>query len=142
MKQFITKSKTNELIKNSFKDYNLVIEEIKSELEKIMDIEKRISGLKQHLRNTVTNTDFQAETTRIWNNFNSFNQFCKFKDLEVHKNEINPLVNFCKVTLEEYKKDNTETKSIISRFDEVLLEKASKFSVDNIEHQLKELSLK
>mmetsp|Transcript_7921 Transcript_7921/g.7001 ORF Transcript_7921/g.7001 Transcript_7921/m.7001 type:complete len:421 (+) Transcript_7921:205-1467(+) len=103
-------------------------------------MKNKINGLKQHLRNTVTMTDFDIEKNKIWSTFDTFNQYCKYNDLENHMKEVKPLVNQCAESLEKYQKDNEEAKQIICRFDEVLLEKASKFTVDDIERQLKELA--
>ena len=44
--------------------------------------------------------------------------------------EVKPILKQCQENLRQYKQDNDESKIILRRFDEVLLEKASKFSLD------------
>ena len=55
---------------------------------------------------------------------------------------IKPLVRIWEDTLAGYRQDNEDAKQILRRFDEVLLEKASKFSVEQLEKSLKNYSEK
>jgi hypothetical protein len=45
---------------------------------------------------------------------------------------LDPFIEKINSKLETYSADNSLTKDIISRFDEVLLEKASKFSIEQV----------
>ena len=74
---------------------------------------------------------------RIWEYFKTFNNFWQYKDLKEHMDTVKPLVKSWEEMLNNYRKDNEDSKLILRRFDEVLLEKASKFSVDTLEKSLK-----
>ena len=52
------------------------------------------------------------------------------------KAAIEPVADDCIRTLEGFKKDHQAIKDIINRFDEVMLEKASKFSVTKLEENM------
>ena len=56
--------------------------------------------------------------------------------------KVHPLFIKCQQSLEDYKQDITNQKLILSRFDEVLLEKASKFSVNELANDITKYSLK
>lgn len=56
--------------------------------------------------------------------------------------EVKPILKQCQKDLDEYKIDNENGKRILQRFDEVILEKASKFNVDQLEEKLQTYCLK
>ena len=50
--------------------------------------------------------------------------------------QVKPILDESRQLLNGYRLDNQNVKEIVKRFDEVLLEKASKFSVENLTDQL------
>jgi integrase len=81
---------------------------------------------------------FNDEHSKIWKHFETFTEFIKYNHLENHMGEVKPLIEYWNQALSQYKKDNIEAKQILRRFDEVLLAKASKFTVENIEAKIRD----
>jgi hypothetical protein len=67
------------------------------------------------------------------------NDFVKFEDMTHLKSIIIPKINKFKKQIEEFSKQNSEHVEIIKRFDEILLEKASKFQFQSLEHKFEQL---
>lgn len=75
------------------------------------------------------------KTEALWKNFDNC---CQYKHIRQVKNTIQPLAQEWVDKLKQFSKDNEDIKRIVSRFDEVILEKASKFSVDKIYEKLQD----
>ena len=56
--------------------------------------------------------------------------------------KVKPILDDAKHLLNSYRNDNLNIKEIVNRFDEVLLDKASKFSVDLLNERLEQYWLK
>jgi len=71
--------------------------------------------------------------SELWSNFDNCIQF---EHLQQHKTYIDPIVKDCKEKVEIFTQDLHDTRLIIRRFDEVILNKSSKFEVDNLRTEL------
>ncbi|CAI2387474.1 unnamed protein product [Moneuplotes crassus] len=116
--------------------------DLKNELDRLYEFNERIEQIKENSKSFIQKGQFDARTKMINNRLKKIDDCCKFQDLQDHANQIEPLVTQCRRSLEEYRADNKRQKDIIARFDEVLLEKASKFSVEQLEIKLEDYSLK
>ena len=64
------------------------------------------------------------------------NDYCSYEDLTVLENKcIPPIEGYGKVLM-AYKQEIEQMKGLIERFDEVMLTKASKMSIIDVEKQL------
>jgi formyltetrahydrofolate synthetase len=103
--------------------------------ENIDELERRISEL-QKLKVVITNqrSEFELQNKRIWNNFD---RFCQYQHLKQHRQEVDPIIKSCETMITQFKEDIKDTKQIIRRFDEVLLEKAPKFDIEILKKDIK-----
>jgi len=97
-------------------------------LSKVGDIYKKLE--KWSLKEDV-DIDFKS----VWKNFTLFT---KLEDLESYKAEVTPAFEVCKQNTDKFILEVMAARRIVSRFDEVLLEKASKLSVDELRKEVKE----
>jgi len=66
---------------------------------------------------------------RIWENFQNYWAFQHLKDF---KEDMDPIIKYCKSNVYECAQMCKENYKIIGRFDEIIWEKASKFAIDDI----------
>ena len=114
----------------------------KNQFHLFKKLEEDLESTNKKFDKVVSNVEFEEEIDKIWNNFKTYSNFCQFRHLKEHMDKVDPILQSCTHLLEKYKKDNQASKEIIHRFDEVLLQKASKFSVDKVEKELKAVCLK
>lgn len=91
---------------------------------------KDLRSQQESERNSIT-----IRMKAIWDNFDKYSTLANLEGL---KNYLSPFVNDCVEKVAIFKKDNKKCIDIIQRFDEVLTQKASKISVENIEKKLEE----
>lgn len=140
MEHLVTKKHLGETIHDNNEIISKVKTSMKTEHKQIEDIKNSIATLNEHLKKRIRYDEFQDESTKVWRKFDTFNEFIKFEHLQNHIDTISPLISDCKKCLDQYKTDNKDIKNIVGRFDEVLLEKASKFTVESIADKLKQFS--
>ncbi|CAI2358779.1 unnamed protein product [Moneuplotes crassus] len=116
--------------------------DFKRELECLYVINERIEKLKEEAKLFIKKGPFEAKVAYLDEKLKDLDSCCKFEHLEAHMNRVEPMIQQCRKGLDDYKDDNQKQKEILSRFDEVLLQKASKFSVEQIETKLRDYSLK
>jgi hypothetical protein len=80
-----------------------------------------------------TITSLNDKLKEVWNNFSNCCEYSHIKDL---KGEMGHRMNECENAVADYKLDLTTKNEIIRRFDEVLLEKANKFQIEQIYNTL------
>ena len=71
----------------------------------------------------------QRELERVESEFAKYSKVEELKDLE---ERVIPVIEEFREKIEEFRKENDKAKQIIRSFDNVLLEKASKFSVEDV----------
>lgn len=137
-RSFITKNVIEDYVESN----NQSIESLNQEIQKIHNQAKSVSKLKQTLDNIskkltckIDQSAHSADITEIWKKFATFNQFIEYSHLQDHIDKVEPLVKKCKQELIQFREDNQEAKLILQRFDEVLSEKASKFSLQEVSAQ-------
>ncbi|CAI2360509.1 unnamed protein product [Moneuplotes crassus] len=121
-------------------------EGIKYNTKKFIDLDRKIKELKRVDDNLkvqideklvkIEFTNFQKATQK------KFEGCISFTHLEDHRDYVDPKVVSCCTKVSDFRKEIDEAKEIIKRFDEVICEKASKFSVDDITHRLKKFLTK
>ncbi|CAI2360750.1 unnamed protein product [Moneuplotes crassus] len=89
----------------------------------------KFGDMSKRMENFSLKEDVKLDIQQLWNHFDHFPKISK---LAKYKDEITPIVDKCKEDVEYLSKEVDKSKKIISRFDEVMLEKASKFSVDQL----------
>ncbi|CAI2385156.1 unnamed protein product [Moneuplotes crassus] len=139
--QFISKRDAIKIVDK--KSHKLLdkLQDIDIEIRKIPQAFQSIDGMKSHLKNTVLKRDFADEKKKVDEFISEMRSKCLLKPhLESHKSEIQSFVQTCYEKLQEYTKDNKQAKMILRNFDEVLIEKASKFSIEELQLKIKELA--
>jgi len=131
-------------IKNS--QFDKHVEESSLEMEQLL---KKISLATSDLKNMKTYSDYfsnkmktkvefsdlKVETDKIRDHFTKFWSYEHLQDL---KNQVEPMVELVGVRLNQYQMNHEKNSAIIQRFDEVLLEKASKFNLEEIRQEMKQ----
>ena len=79
--------------------------------------------------------ELKKEVNPIWEHFSSY---WSYKHIQKIEEKIDPFIDEITNKVEDFTINNNNVVSIVQRFDEVLLEKASKFSLDQIYTELKE----
>lgn len=92
-----------------------------------VNIQSKVGDLYKKIEKCSLKEEVSIDISQIWKNFH---QFSKHEDFKIHKDTMTPLVEQCRKDVENFREEVMATRKIISRFDEVLLEKASKFSVE------------
>jgi hypothetical protein len=92
-----------------------------------VNIQSKVGDLNKKLEKCSLKEEVSVDISQIWKNFK---QFSKHEDFKHHKDTMTPLVEQCQKNVDVFREEVMATRKIISRFDEVLLEKASKFSVE------------
>ncbi|CAI2387835.1 unnamed protein product [Moneuplotes crassus] len=141
--QFISKKDVLEIIDRMTLKLKNHMKIMDAEVKKIPNLFHNIENLKGHLRNTVLSKDFMEEKLKIDEFVEETKTNCLLRPhLDSHKAEIHTFVQKCNDTLIGYQKDNEQAKKILRGFDEVLLEKASKFSINDLQSKLQQLANK
>ena len=97
----------------------------------IKAVKRDLAGVKADLKNKTYN----EETVRIWQHFNTYAEYADLKDLY---NKVLPELGKFEEKLVEQNRDNMKVQEIISRFDEVISEKASKQNVREVYDKLED----
>ncbi|CAI2362031.1 unnamed protein product [Moneuplotes crassus] len=101
----------------------------------ISDFSNKLRSLELKIANKAEKSDVKVKTDALWKNFDNC---CQYEHIERVKLRVEPLAETCSRRLERFTRDNQEMKNIINRFDEILLEKASKFSVDKLVEKIRD----
>lgn len=97
-----------------------------------------LSSKNLELSSPILTQSLNKETSDIWKHFENC---CQYDHFQKHKEYIDPIVESCRKSLDLFKEESNSNKLIIRRFDEVLLDKASKFDLDNLKIQFKDYVL-
>ena len=116
--------------------------DFKNEIDEIAKVEDAIESMESNMKRFVENKEFESEVDKIWTHFATFTGFCQYKHLQDHMEQVRPILDDAKHLLNSFRNDNLNIKDIVSRLDEVLLDKASKFSVDQLNERLDQYCLK
>ncbi|CAI2365157.1 unnamed protein product [Moneuplotes crassus] len=108
----------------------------KIEISKIHDELKEIH---KSLKKKLEQHNLASESTRIWNKIRTL---CDQDDVDELKKKVIPFLSQFKKQMGAYEKQQTQNKDIIMRFDEVLLEKAPKHRIDELENKLQKYCTK
>ena len=107
------------------------------------DVQSMCQNTAKVVAKAVNTTTYNDDLKEISGKFSNCIQY---HHLQKHLDIINPVVSECSdkgrppthhIVL-EFEKEIKKTKEIIKRFDEVMCDKASKFSIDNLWHEFKE----
>ncbi|CAI2381910.1 unnamed protein product [Moneuplotes crassus] len=116
-------SETFKMIDDSLENYRKVIHEQTKKLSKLKDDQ---SDIKEKLSHKLDASYIEQENKKIWDNFSNY---CSFQHLADFRKEIRPKVKSCEKIVCDCIQICTENKAMIRRFDEVICEKASKFTI-------------
>lgn len=108
-------------------------EDLKLKQQSLHLLDVKLVDANELLLKKLNKNEYLEEVRKIWKNFDKFWEFQNLADFE---GKINPIVKQCKQKVNEWVSTCIENKSIIKRFDEVLCEKASKFSIDQLRREI------
>ncbi|CAI2362768.1 unnamed protein product [Moneuplotes crassus] len=92
----------------------------------LTDYSTKFTTLECRINSKADKSDLKAKTDAIWSNFENC---CQYEHIKQVKLRVEPLADKCIKLLNNFSQENIEMKNIIKRFDEIILDKASKFSV-------------
>mmetsp|Transcript_27057 Transcript_27057/g.23902 ORF Transcript_27057/g.23902 Transcript_27057/m.23902 type:complete len:262 (+) Transcript_27057:558-1343(+) len=132
----------------SFEKYSLFIHETDKEFGVLMneqarvrtveadqkDRVKRLFKISKELNNNLAKKSSIEELTKI---DEKFKDYCSYSHLKTLRNEVIPVIQDFTSNIKIMQTDMIQHKSIIARFDEILLTKASKISLETISKNLK-----
>ncbi|CAI2359572.1 unnamed protein product [Moneuplotes crassus] len=129
------------LTKEAFEKHQ---KELKNEMDKTQAnflslLEDRIAVFHELNDQKVNKQVFDQETHKIWKHFDLF---CSFQNLADFEGRIRPRIDAALKKVHECVRDCNENELIIKRFDEVLLDKASKFSINQVYKDIDKLMSK
>ena len=129
----ISKLTTSDDFEYSMKQYknslNKAVRKMNDEVKPIKQFESRIKEFSNQLNRYCTITDINERIKAIWKNFD---RCCSYDHIIEFKGEVYPRIRQCENLVSDFKIDVLKSQKIMRRFDEVLLEKASKFSINEI----------
>ena len=108
-------------------------------LNKINDTKSNVGELFEKVETKLSRNDFEQETFQIWNNFDNY---CAFEHLQETREIVMPMVGKFSTRIDEFELLNQQTQEIVSRFDEILLSKASKYDVKMAKEEFDNYTLK
>ncbi|CDW74827.1 UNKNOWN [Stylonychia lemnae] len=97
------------------------------------DIKTRIQAQFQTLSQEVKQRTTQEETSRLWKNFQTY---AEYNDLKELYNKVVPEVQKFEESLLDLNRECRKTQEIVRRFDEVILDKASKQNIRELYKKL------
>ncbi|CAI2381841.1 unnamed protein product [Moneuplotes crassus] len=102
-------------------------------ITKMNKVYKTLQTVEDNHKKFVNQFDFKKECNQIWKNFE---KYCAYKHLENLSNEILPKIKGFEKTIDKYNEVNDNTQKIVSRFDEIILQKAAKHSLESLRADL------
>ena len=99
----------------------------KTEIDEIND---KIKLVNVALAKKLETHHLTGATVKIWNKVKTL---ASTKDFEDMKEYVMPTIDFMKLRIASFAEDINRNQEIIRRFDEIILQKASKFSLDEID---------
>ena len=82
----------------------------------------------------VEKRNYHEEVKRIWDNFDKYWGYQNLADFEAR---MNPIIKRCSKQTDEWYIECYNFRKIIKRFDEVILDKASKYSINKLYEDIK-----
>ena len=99
------------------------------------DNQKEIRRVQKYAREMQGIIETKATDKRVDEVDSKFKDYCSYKDLKLLYKKVVPAVKGFEANLVEFGKDMEQTKEIVKRFDEVILEKASKISLEAVDQK-------
>ncbi|CAI2387617.1 unnamed protein product [Moneuplotes crassus] len=99
------------------------------------ELKEKVLYFHQKLANYPTITDMNKKVKEVWKHFD---KFCSYDHIINFRAEMEPRINTCETCVQEFGEELSKNKEILQRFDEVLLEKAPKFAIQEIYSQLEQ----
>lgn len=109
---------------------NDALERIKEDLNEMYQYAKRIETELKGVQNILPKKAEQLEVRRVWKNFENY---CSYQELKDLYNKVMPTLQRYDAKMMDMSRDYERSKEIIRRYDEVLLEKANKLAVKELE---------
>ncbi|CAI2361494.1 unnamed protein product [Moneuplotes crassus] len=129
--------------KNQYLDEQLTTlrEEMKEVLDKVLLASDDLKTMKSFSEMFSTKLKVKIEYSDLKEGLDSiksqFGNFCSYEHIKNMNAKIDPFMKQVDTLLTTYTDDNKKAKEMIRRFDEVLLEKASKFNLEELKIELK-----
>lgn len=132
------KSKFNSYLKNEifFEKTNEIqaqFEELENKIHhnkcRIEETENKIPDIMNQLSKKIEKYHLASESTKIWNKIRTL---AVKKDVEELNKKVLPYLNTVRLDMTRFEKELTQSKKIIQRFDEVLLDKAPKHKYEEL----------
>ena len=107
-----------------------------------MDSEKEAKAIYSQLDVYKGQLNTKSEIADLHKVAKLFNEYAKRRELEELYEKVNPVLKAAEEVTLTAKNDISQLRNIVSRFDEVVNDKASKFNLHNVEEQIKKFALK
>jgi len=133
-KSFFEKQIDNFIMKDDFSEtFKNIDDQLESFQKVIFEQSKEGRKLKEEIRGVINILNKKSEKTRVESEFkrlwSNFSKYWAYQHLDHFRNEINPMIDNCKINTNKCIAICEENKSMIRRFDEVMCDKASRFSI-------------
>lgn len=114
-------------------------EKVADDLTQFQEINASIEDITSKMQKFALTKDMNVRFDEVESRFKGY---LKMRDFENHKQSIEEITMICKKNIDNFNIDNVQMKTIVKRFDEVILDKASKHRVKLLEDKLAEFVLK
>lgn len=108
-------------------------EDLKVKQQTLHLLDSKLWDANDFILKKLNKKEFYEVTQKIWKHFDRFWEFQNLADFE---GKINPLVRQWKENVDNWISACLKNESIIKRFDEIMCEKASKFSIDEVRRDI------
>ena len=126
---YVTNTNFNQQIESLQMDIKNIIEKIATASDDLKTMKTYSEIFNSKLKSKIEMPDVKKEVDMIWN---QFSKFCSYEHIQKIERKIDPFIEIVSNKVSEFEKDNINNKEIIRRFDEILLDKASKFNITEI----------
>lgn len=121
-------------------DHNSELSNIQDSISGILTENERrreeLDHIQQELSKKIENYHLASESTRLWNRIKLM---ASKEEINEVKQKVGPLVVEVRKKINQFALDCLQSKEIIRRFDEILLDKGSKVAIDQLELRLNTL---
>ena len=114
------------------------IKKVREEIKSLKELEGKIAEFALKLNHYSLKSEINDKVKQVWKHFD---KYCSFDHIINFKAEMEPRMQRCESLVGDFKLEIINNQKIIRRFDEVLLEKASKFSIEQIYQKLSDYML-
>eukprot|EP00347_Sterkiella_histriomuscorum_P007561 403348445 len=106
-----------------------VIVQIQADINQLDQKQKRTQHELKSVQNTLPKKAENTEIKKVWENFVNY---CSYQDLKDLYNKVMPPLSSFESKMMEMSRDYDQSKEMIRRYDEVLLEKANKMAIKEV----------